>query len=225
VRDLGEACTLQSSLRMPRLFGCALALASLLAFERNARAAEESSTEEAAPTERRSFVAGNMMGLPFGRVAADVGSELGPHLVPVAPLHLQATPAMGSKATKSALTGYGAELGARLYTNARAPAGGFIGISALAGRYNESKELFGQSKADIFSYGAAVDVGWSFILDNGLVITVGAGLHKRWAQESRVVSPRTDDIVDDTPEPTNTMVYGFTKGFGPRVLAQLGYAF
>jgi hypothetical protein len=94
-------------------------------------------------------------------------------------------------------------------------------VYVLAGRYTESEKVFGPSAVDVISYGAAFDLGWSFVLESGLVITLGAGMHQRWAQRELV--DRTE-AMDDTPR-TNELIDSFTKGLAPRVLAQLGYAF
>lgn len=213
---------------MSRLLGCALVLASLVGSS-SARAAggEEDVRPSVEPksAERRSFVAGNVIGLPFGHVAFDAGSMLAPHLAPVASLHLQAMPPIGKRG--GALAGIGGELGVRLYTDARSPSGGFAGIFVSGGRYYESKELLGKEDGvDVITYGAAFDLGWSFVLPSGIQITIGAGIQKRWSQRELRDRPA---MPDDTPSGNgdgSIASYLFTRqGLSPRVLTQLGYAF
>ena len=205
---------------MSRLVGCAIVLASLV-LSTAARASEDKPSVEPKPSERRAFVVANTFGLPLGRLAIDAGTMIVPHVAPVASLHLQATPSFG-KGEGSALMGYGVELGVRLYGGSRGPSGPFLGGYVLAGRYAESDKLFGKSDVDIISYGAAFDTGWSFVLNNGLVIAIGVGMTQRSAQRQRDDDPAR--VPDDMPR-SRGFVDAFTKGLGPRLLAQVGYAF
>jgi len=165
--------------------------------------------------ERHGFVVGNLLGLAVGRASVDAGILVAPHIMPIASLHLQATPNLsGGSKGREALTGFGGELGVRFYTDKHRPAGGFIGTTAGGGRYFASTAaLDPKDSTDITSTGIAIELGWTFISDGGTVLTIGAGADMRWAKYT----------VENGP--SSGISTWFVDGVHPRALVQLGRAF
>jgi hypothetical protein len=188
----------------------------------DALSAEATEPPAAPDAERHAFVVGNVLSLAMGRLSIDAGTLVAPHLAPVMSAHVQALPSVSGGRGQNAVLGYGAELGMRFYSHAHAPSGFFLGAYVVGGRYRAQAALFdgdGDS-VDVISYGAAFDLGWSWVTSGGVVIAFGAGLDKRWAQRTA----ESRGMADDTPSGPGVPKF-FTEGINPRVLAQVGYAF
>src|SRR5438132_9873132 len=84
--------------------------------------------------ERHGFVVGNLLGVMLGRASVDAGVLVAPHIMPMASVHLQATPSFGKSPRLDALTGFGGEIGVRFYTDSHSTAGGVMGTSRCGSR-------------------------------------------------------------------------------------------
>jgi hypothetical protein len=190
-------------------------VAVLLLFVPSMARAED---EDAAPREERGMDGLCVVNVPafvVGRFSFDFGTIIAPHVAPTGSLHVQAIiPSPDTTSVNNSLSGFGGELGVRFYTTARRPAGAFVGVYALAGRYYATKApLDFDHSTPVSSFGGALDLGWSFITPEHTIVALGGGVDYRVAQSD----PRTVHV--------GGLARMFVDGVHPRALVQLGRFF
>ena len=180
--------------------------------EADVRLADAPSADES--NERHGLVVFNVAGLFAARIGFDFAAFVAPHVAPTGSLHAQATYFPTADSTAKALSGFGGELGVRLYASARRPSGAFVGVYAVGGRYFASrKALDFDDSTSITSFGGALDVGWSYVSRSNVIIAAGAGIEYRFAQSE----PNAD--VGEVAR------WFASDGAQPRVLLQVGRFF
>jgi len=107
-------------------------------------------------------------------------------------------------------SGFGGELGYRLYTSERGASGFFVGPSLILGSYTASAT--GSEKVSFSSIGYAVDIGGQAMLKNGITIGAGFGLQ----------NTKVNKDFSDLPFTAAVLAGG---GWRPRLLFSVGYSF
>jgi hypothetical protein len=128
----------------------------------------------------------------------------------------------GSDADFGTLSGFGGELGYRLYTGAKGPNGFFVGPSFLFASYSQSGGIATAAgvgnpttaSSSFTSFGGAIDIGGQGVIGPGIVIGGGFGL--QWTKNSK-------DLDTSNLNLASAIIAG--GGTRPRFLFSIGYAF
>jgi opacity protein-like surface antigen len=111
--------------------------------------------------------------------------------------------------------GFGTEIGYRYYYGHGGPRGLFVGPSLLVGWMQATAG--NNSKTSFETFGLAVDVGYQMLVADAWSVSVGGGL-----QYDLTSKDLSGDGIPPQQWPADTYV---NKGFRPRFLLSLGYAF
>jgi hypothetical protein len=162
-------------------------------------------------------VQGNPLAFVIGRYSLDL------EYLPVPHHALHATPfyEYALPGTDDQLTGFGAEVGYRLYSGRHGPEGFFLGASALVAELeyvhgnptNAPKDQANDTQ--YVQLGGALDAGYQVIVLGNFCAGVGAGL--------QYTVDTTDPVFESSSHPWHDLVYGW--GLRPRALLQVGAAF
>lgn len=160
---------------------------------------------------------GALDGLAIGRYGAELEYLPAPHhALRVAPSYFYALPG-----TDDQLTGFGAEIGYRLYGGRHGPHGLFAGLSFLVGEYEyihgnpNNTPLDTAVDTQYVSLGGALDVGYAAVVLGNFAIAVGGG--------AQLTADTITPQFEFQSHPWHSLLYG--PGLRPRVLVEVGAAF
>jgi hypothetical protein len=184
--------------------------------------ASESQEPPREPEHKHISIVVNPLGLAIGRYSIQ-GEYIFArhHAITLNPFYTHAplkVSVNGQEIDAGSLTGFGGELGYRLYTGSKGPNGFFIGPSFLYASYEQSggtATLTGGTGEDSFdAYGVAVDLGGQAVVGPGIVIGGGVGL--QYTKTSKEINTDNFNLASEI------LAAG---GVRPRFLFALGFAF
>lgn len=192
------------------VLGFALALTALPS------AARAEDLDEGIPF-RSVVLEGALEGFAIGRYGAELEYLPAPHhALRVAPSYFYALPG-----TDDQLTGFGAEIGYRLYGGRHGPHGLFAGVSFLVGEYEyvhgnpNSVPLDKAVDTQYVSLGGALDVGYAVVVLGNFSVAVGGG--------AQLTADTLTPQFEFQNHPWHSLLYG--PGLRPRALLEVGTAF
>lgn len=191
-------------------------LATCLALAAFAGPARAEDIDEGIPF-RSVVLEGALDGLAIGRYGAELEYLPAPHhALRVAPSYFYALPG-----TDDQLTGFGAEIGYRLYGGRHGPHGFFAGVSFLVGEYEyvhgnpNSAPLDKAVDTQYVSLGGALDVGYAVVVLGNFSVAVGGG--------AQLTADTLTPQFEFQNHPWHSLLYG--PGLRPRALLEVGTAF
>lgn len=200
---------------MRHIFGSLLVTSILLAAPlASAQTAEKPTPPPAAeePSHKQFTATLNPLSFGIGRYGADFQwLPIAHHAIVVNPFFASTTADVEVNGLKyeEKFSGFGGEVGYRLYTSERGASGFFLGPSLILGTYTATAN---DQKVAFNSIGYAFDVGGQAMLKNGITIGGGFGL-----QHTNVSKDFTD-----LPLTAAILAGG---GWRPRFLFSIGYSF
>lgn len=199
---------------MRHFFGSLLVSSMILAAPlASAQTVEKPTPPPAAEESHKQFAVNlNPLSWGIGRYGADFQwLPVAHHAIVVNPFYASTTADVENNGLKyqEKFSGFGGEVGYRLYTSERGASGFFVGPSLILGTYTASAN---DQKVAFNSIGYAFDIGGQAMLKNGITIGGGFGL-----QNTKVNKDFTD-------LPLNAAILA-GGGWRPRFLFSIGYAF
>jgi hypothetical protein len=160
----------------------------------------------------------NPLGFAIGRYSIQADYVFAKHHAIVLNPYYNSTNIEINNVDVGTLSGFGAELGYRLYTGSKGSNGFFIGPSFLFGSWSASSKVLvpGQpsTDTDFTALGAALDLGGQAIIGPGVIVGGGFGL--QYTKNSEDFNTNNFNIV-------SAAIAG--GGVRPRFLLSVGFAF
>lgn len=216
---------MQRSRRVTNLLACAalaVAMASAPAALGETPPAPDVRLNEPPAPQRVVTIEWQPLTILLSKVSADIIVSPGNHhalvLVPfyasttTAPVLTSRTDAAGNgiQLPEQTFRGFGGEIGYRYYLGMHGPRGLFVGPSLMFG--SMTAVAANGTQTPFWSYGLALDVGYQALVGERIALSIGAGAEYQ----------TTDKEIPRQQLPASLYA---NRGFEPRILLALGYAF